>query len=39
VWVSDVVTGIAPCKKIGGKGVRTRHENMRDVVESSGTCV
>lgn len=42
MWVSDVMTGIPPCKKIeerGGGGVRTRHGSMGDVVESSGTCV
>lgn len=40
MWVSDVMAGIAMCKKIGGgQGVRARHGNKRDVVESSGTCV
>lgn len=40
MWVSDVMTGIPPCKKIGERqGVRTRHGSMGDVVESSGTCV
>lgn len=40
MWVSDVMTGIPPCKKIEERGgVRTRHGSMGDVVESSGTCV
>ena len=40
MWVSDVMTGIATCKKTGERqGVRTRHGNKGDVVESSRTCV
>lgn len=40
MWVSDVMTGIATCKKIGeGQGVRARHGNRTDAVESSGTFV
>ena len=38
MWVSDVMTGIAMCKKIGERqGVRKRHGNERDVFKSSGT--
>ena len=40
VWVSDVMAGIATCKKIGERqGVRKKQGNKSDVVKSSRTCV